>query len=87
MESYEHVHGISSDFYLDTRTPGFEEVQKQVLKLLNKGDVILVGHGVKNDIRALGINSNYVDTLNYKVFTQKTESLKQLAFRELGVCI
>jgi len=53
--------------------------------------VILVGHGLINDIEALGLdNINYIDTTNFKFKSDQKgiqKKLKDLAKEHLGLSI
>ena len=85
-----HISGITPALLQTARS--FEAVQADIAKLLD--GKILVGHAVKNDLRALKLGHpkrDTRDTSRYPAFRQlaggKTPSLKKLAKEVLGVDI
>lgn len=85
-----HVSGIASKHMATARS--FEEVQNEVAKILK--DRILIGHAIKNDLRAMMLGhpvKDIRDTAKFKDFRKysagRAPSLKKLAKEVLGLDI
>lgn len=93
VKSMEEIHGISQSM-LDG-APTLDEVKTHILSLLSnfekqtKEKVVLVGHGLINDIEALHIDhARFIDTTNFKFKSDqqgKIRKLRELAQEHLGV--
>lgn len=87
------IHGISHVALKGAPTP--EEVSEHIERILNqfekdtKQKVILVGHGLVNDIEALSLDGvAFIDTTNFRFKSDQQgniKKLKELAKEHLGI--